>query len=75
MENEYDVIITLASKVVGYSYDQLDIEYSSDEDEVIGALAPIIEEQEGVDIRSGFTVKYLETDEQISVFPKSTAGF
>lgn len=74
MDNEHDVIITLASRVVGYSYDQLGITFESDEDEVIDALAPVVEEQEGVDIRSGFTVKYLNDDEQISVFPKSTAG-
>jgi len=50
--------------------------YNSTDEEVLSAVAPIIEEEEGVDILEDglFTVKSVESSQRKFLFPKSPMG-
>ena len=74
-----DVIVTLASSEKHYSFDRISVGYNSTDQEVLDALAPVLLEDEGFDIRNEqqngyFTIKRMEDTQNIFVFPKSTAG-
>lgn len=79
MDTQADIIVTLESKEKLYSYSDLGLSYDSSDEEILSALRGILVEQEGVDIEEEyedgyFTIKRLEDDQKIRIFPKSTAG-
>ena len=74
-----EIIITLASSDKHYSYERLSVSYESTDEEILNALAPVLLEEEGFDIRNelsneSFTIKRTDSSQNIYVFPKSTAG-
>ena len=74
-----EVIVTLSSEEKHYSYADLSIDYGSSDTEILNALAPVLQEEEGFDIRQEqrdgyFTIKRVDASQNIYVFPKSTAG-
>ena len=71
-----EIIITLASTERTLQYEPLGLTYNSSDEEVLEAVAPINEEQEGVDILEDglFTVKRVESSQRKFLFPKSPAG-
>ena len=74
-----EVIVTLQSTEKHFPFERLSIGYESTDREVLDALAPVLLEEEGFDIRTeqrdgSFTIKRVDDSENIYVFPKSTAG-
>ena len=74
-----EIIITLASEEKHYNYDRLSVSYESTDEEILDALAPVLLEEEGFNIREEqrdgyFTLKRVDSSQNIYVFPKSTAG-
>lgn len=74
-----EVIVTLASEDKHFDFDRLSIGYDSTDQEILDALAPVLMEEEGFDIREEqrdgyFTIKRSDSSQNIYVFPKSTAG-
>lgn len=79
MDTPGEIIVTLASEDKHFSYDRLSVGYESTDQEVLDALAPVLLEEEGFDIRNeltngAFTIKRADNSQNIYVFPKSTAG-
>lgn len=79
MDTTGEIIVTLASDEKHYPYDRLSVSYESTDEELLDALAPVLLEEEGFDIRTEqrdgyFTIKRVESSQNIFVFPKSTAG-
>lgn len=79
MNTQGEIIVTLASDEKHYSYDQLSVSYQSSDDEILDALAPVLLEEEGFNIREEqrdgyFTMRRVDSTQNIFVFPKSTAG-
>ena len=76
---EGQIILTLASKELKYDYDQLGVNFDSSDNEILDALAPLVLETEGFDLKEeqeegSFTVKKVEESKNTYIFPKSTAG-
>lgn len=74
-----EIIVTLSSEEKHYSYDRLSVTFESSDEEILDALAPVLLEEEGFNIREEqrdgyFTIKRVESSQNIYVFPKSTAG-
>jgi hypothetical protein len=74
-----EVIVTLQSTEKHFPFERLSIGFESTDQEVLDALAPVLLEEEGFDIRTeqrdgSFTIKRVDDSENIYVFPKSTAG-
>lgn len=79
MNTPGEIIVTLASDEKHYPYDRLSVGYESTDEEILDALAPVLLEEEGFDIRTEqrdgyFTIKRVDSSQNIFVFPKSTAG-
>ncbi len=74
-----EVIVTLSSTEKHYAYDQLSVGYDSTDKEILDALKPVLLEDEGFNIEEEqedgyFTIKRVDSSQNIYVFPKSTAG-
>lgn len=74
-----EIIITLESEERHYPYETLGVGYESTDNEIVGAVSPMLSEDVGIEIddefRSGnWTVKRVESSQNIYIFPKSTAG-
>lgn len=74
-----EIIITLASREKHYPYDRLSVTYDSTDEEILNAVAPVVMEEEGFNLREeqeegAYTVKRVEESHNIFIFPKSTAG-
>jgi hypothetical protein len=74
-----EVIVTLSSVEKHFPFEMLSIGYESTDREILDALAPVLLEEEGFDIRheqsdGSFTIKKVDESQNIYVFPKSTAG-
>lgn len=74
-----EITVTLESEERKYPYDQLGVGYASTDQEIIDALDPMISEDVGVEIadefsRGNWTLKRVDSSQNIYVFPKSTAG-
>lgn len=79
MDTQGKIIITLASTEKEYEYDRLDVSYDSTDEEILDAVAPVILEEEGFDIKEEqeegyFTIKRVDDSKNVYIFPKSTAG-
>ena len=75
MENNGEIIVTLASDEKHYEYERLSVSFDSSDEEIIEAVNPVLEEEEGTSLDlSDWTVKRVESSKNIYVFPKSTAG-
>ncbi len=79
MENQGEIIITLASTEKHYQYEDLGVTYESSDSEILNALQPILMEEEGFNIKEEqedgyYTLKRVEDSHNIYVFPKSPAG-
>lgn len=70
------ILITLESEEKTYQYDALGLTFESDDQNILNAIAPIVEEETGVDILEDglFTVKKVESSHNVFIFPKSPAG-
>ena len=78
-ENVGKIIVTLASDEVPLEYEDLSVTFESTDKEIMDAIAPIILEKEGFDIKEeqdegAYTLKRVEKSGNIYLFPKSTAG-
>ena len=78
-ETKGEIIITLASKEVRFSYEKLGVTFESNDAEIIDAVAPVILESEGLNLKEEtdgelFTVKKVEESKNCYIFPKSSAG-
>lgn len=72
-----EIIVTLSSSEKHYPYDRLSVGYSSTDKEILDALSPVLLEEEGFDVQNAeetFTIKRVDSSQNIYVFPKSTAG-
>lgn len=74
-----EIIVTLASKELKYSYEQLGVTFDSSDSEILDALQPVVLEEEGFDIKEeqdegAYTLKRVDQSKNIYLFPKSTAG-
>lgn len=79
IENPGEITITLESEERKFGYEAMGIGYNSSDQEIIDALSPMIEEDVGLDLASEFsngnwTLKRIDSSQNIYVFPKSTAG-
>lgn len=73
------IIVTLSSVEKYYPFDQLSVNFDSSDEEILNALRPVLLEDEGFDIQEAqedgyYTIKKVESSQNIYVFPKSTAG-
>ena len=74
-----EIIVTLASKELKYSYEQLGVTFDSSDSEILDALQPVVLEEEGFDVKEeqdegAYTLKRVDSSKNIYLFPKSTAG-
>lgn len=74
-----EIIVTMSSSEKHYSYDSLNVGFESTDKEILDALEPVLLEEEGFDIKEEqeegyFTIKRVDSSQNIYVFPKSTAG-
>ena len=71
-----EIIITLENEEKHYGYDQLGVTFDSTDQEVLEAVAPVIEEETGIDILEDalYTVKSVTASQNKYCFPKSPAG-
>lgn len=74
-----EITVTLESDERKYSYDSLSVNFNSSDSEIISALTPVLSEDTGVNMQEEFedgywTVKRIDSTQNIYVFPKSTAG-
>lgn len=80
MENTTGAItITLENDEREYGFDQLGVNFNTPDSEIIAAMAPTIREEFGLDLASElnngyWTVKRVDSSQNIYIFPKSTAG-
>ncbi len=70
------IIVTLESQEVPLEYETLGVTFESTDSEILEAIAPVVEEETGVDILEDglFTVKKVESSQNSYIFPKSPAG-
>ena len=78
-ERRNTITITLGSDEKVYSFTDLSIDYDSSDEEIIEALSPALEEEEGVNLldefnEGNYTVKRTDNTENVFIFPKSRAG-
>ena len=75
-----EIIITLQSDERHFQYDQLGLSFDSTDQEVLDAVAPVILEETGLNIKEEgdngelYTVKSQEASQNKYLFPKSVAG-
>ncbi len=73
------IVVTLSSTEKHYSFEQLSVGFDSSDQEILDALAPVLLEDEGFNIKEDqgdgyYTIKRVQDSQNIYVFPKSTAG-
>jgi hypothetical protein len=70
------IIVTLESEEKTYDYETLGVTFESSDSEILEAIAPVVEEETGVDILEDgtFVVKKVESSRNSYIFPKSVAG-
>ncbi len=73
------IIVTLASTEKHYTFEQLSVGFDSTDQEILDAVAPVILEEEGLNIKEEqedgyYTIKRIQDSQNIFLFPKSTAG-
>lgn len=73
------ITVTLASTEKHYTFEQLSVGFDSTDQEILDALAPVLLEDEGFNIKEDqgdgyYTIKRVQDSQNIYVFPKSTAG-
>lgn len=72
-----EIVITLSSVEKHYTYNQLGVGYNSTDAEILSAIKPVLLEEEGFDVENAdetFTIKRVDSSQNIYVFPKSVAG-
>ena len=70
------IVVTLESEKKEYAYETLGVTYESTDQEILDAVAPVVEEETGVDILEDglYTVKSVTASQNKYLFPKSQAG-
>ena len=73
------IIITLESTDKSYDFEPLSVSFESTDEEIIEALSPILEEEEGFNLKEeyedgNYTIKRADNSGNLYIFPKSTAG-
>lgn len=73
---EGEIIVVLESEERKYSYDQLGLTFESSDQEVMGALQPVVLEETGINISEEdlYTIRSVEESGNKYVMPKSPAG-
>ena len=74
-----EIIITLENEEKHYDFERLSVDFNSSDSEILSAVAPVVLEETGFDIEEEngdnyFTVKRVDSSQNIYLFPKSTAG-
>lgn len=71
-----EIICTLENEEKHYAYATLGLTFDSTDQEVLDAVAPVIEEDTGIDIleENLYTVKSVTASQNKYLFPKSPAG-
>ena len=71
-----EIIVTLENEERHYAYGTLGVTFDSTDQEILDAVAPVIEEDTGIDILedSLYTVKSVTASQNKYLFPKSPAG-
>lgn len=71
-----EIIITLESEEKHYAYATLGVTFESTDQEILDAVAPVVEEETGIDILGDglYTIKKVESSHNTYAFPKSPAG-
>lgn len=75
-----EITVTINSTDKKYSNDVIGVTVNSTDEEIVDALTPILEEDEGFNLREEFdqaayTIKRMDNSNNIYIFPKSTAGY
>lgn len=75
-----EIIITLENEEKHYDFERLSVDFNSSDSEILSAVSPVVLEETGFDIDEDnednyFTVKRVDSSQNIYLFPKSTAGF
>ena len=73
------IIITLESTDKSYDFEPLSVSFESTDEEIIEALSPILEEEEGFNLKEeyedgNYTIKRADNSKNLYIFTKSTAG-
>ncbi len=70
------IVVTLESEEKEYAYNTLGVTFESSDQEILEAVAPVVEEETGVDILEDglYTVKKVESSHNAYLFAKSPAG-
>jgi hypothetical protein len=71
-----EIIVTLENEERHYAYGTLGVTFDSTDQEILDAVAPVIEEDTGIDILEDalYTVKSVTGSQNKYCFPKSPAG-
>lgn len=68
------VIVTVDGNDYTRDYTALGISFESSDSEIMSAIAPIIQEEYGVDIRNLYKIRKAVNSQNIHIIPNSTAG-
>lgn len=74
-----EIIITLENEEKHYDFERLSVDFNSSDSEILSAVAPVVLEETGFDMDEDnednyFTVKRVDSSQNIYLFPKSVAG-
>jgi hypothetical protein len=68
------LFITIEGEEIQLNYLNLDLTFQSTEQEIMNKVVPIVQEQKGVNISDTYKVRKAVTNENIFIYPNSTAG-
>lgn len=74
-----EIIITLENEEKHYDFERLSVDFNSSDSEILSAVSPVVLEETGFDMDENnednyFTVKRVDSSQNIYLFPKSVAG-
>lgn len=68
------IIVTVNGRDLQYKQEDIDVSFEMSELEIMDKVVPLVEESEGVNIRDSFKVRKTTNNENIYIYPNSTAG-
>lgn len=75
-ETSGKITIVLESEEHQYDFEPLGLSFENSTDQqILEAVAPLVLEESGINIKEDFIVRKVEASQSVLIFPKSTAGY
>ena len=59
---------------IQFNYEEFDLTFDSSEEEIMNKIVPVVQEEKGIDISDTYKVRKSIDNENIFIYPASTAG-